>query len=175
VETTNQKRINPKPKLSKELVSQEDALLDKLVAAREKVLNEVRKVIVGQDEVIDQTLISLFVGGHSLVTGAPGLAKTLLIRTLANVLDLSFKRIQFTPDLMPSDITGTDIIEEDRSTGHRKLEFIHGHSAQDSGGPARGDAGRIGHRSGNHLQAPQTVLCAGHSEPHRNGGHLSTP
>ena len=111
---------------TKELVSQEDALLDKLVAAREQVLSEVRKVIVGQDEVIDQTLISLFVGAHSLVTGAPGLAKTLLIRTLANVLELSFKRIQFTPDLMPSDITGTDIIEEDRSTGHRKLEFIHG-------------------------------------------------
>jgi MoxR-like ATPase len=111
---------------TKELVREEDALLDKLVAAREQVLSEVRKVIVGQDEVIDQTLISLFVGAHSLVTGAPGLAKTLLIRTLANVLELSFKRIQFTPDLMPSDITGTDIIEEDRSTGHRKLEFIHG-------------------------------------------------
>ena len=71
-------------------IVREDELLDKLVAAREQVLNEVRKVIVGQDEVIDQTLISLFVGGHSLVTGAPGLAKTLLIRTLANVLDLSF-------------------------------------------------------------------------------------
>jgi len=111
---------------TKELVREEDELLDKLVAAREKVLSEVRKVIVGQDEVIDQTLISLFVGAHSLVTGAPGLAKTLLIRTLANVLDLSFKRIQFTPDLMPSDITGTDIIEEDRSTGHRKLNFIPG-------------------------------------------------
>jgi len=111
---------------TKAIVREEDELLDRLVAAREQVLNEVRKVIVGQDEVIDQTLISLFVGGHSLVTGAPGLAKTLLIRTLANVLELSFKRIQFTPDLMPSDITGTDIIEEDRSTGHRKLEFIHG-------------------------------------------------
>jgi len=111
---------------TKELVREEDELLDRLVAAREQVLSEVRKVIVGQDEVIDQTLISLFVGGHSLVTGAPGLAKTLLIRTLANVLELSFKRIQFTPDLMPSDITGTDIIEEDRSTGHRKLNFIPG-------------------------------------------------
>ena len=124
---------NPKPETgdgmaidTKEIVREEDQLLDKLVAAREQVLNEVRKVIVGQDEVIDQTLISLFVGAHSLVTGAPGLAKTLLIRTLANVLELSFKRIQFTPDLMPSDITGTDIIEEDRSTGHRKLEFIQG-------------------------------------------------
>src|ERR1051325_11036919 len=107
-------------------VIREDELLEKLIAARDQIRSEVRKVIIAQDEVIDQTLISLFVGGHSLVTGAPGLAKTLLIRTLANVLELSFKRIQFTPDLMPSDITGTDIIEEDRSTGHRKLNFIPG-------------------------------------------------
>ncbi len=107
-------------------IVREDALLDRLVAAREQILNEIRKVIIGQDEVVDQALISLFVGAHSLVTGAPGLAKTLLIRTIANVLDLSFKRIQFTPDLMPSDITGTDIIEEDRSTGRRELEFIKG-------------------------------------------------
>src|SRR5262249_51702257 len=107
-------------------VVQEDALLDRLIASREQILAEVRKVIIAQDEVVDQALISLFVGGHSLVTGVPGLAKTLLIRTIANVLDLSFKRIQFTPDLMPSDITGTDIIEEDRSTGHRRLEFIRG-------------------------------------------------
>ncbi|HMG33950.1 MAG TPA: AAA family ATPase [Blastocatellia bacterium] len=107
-------------------VVQEDALLDRLIASREQILAEVRKVIIAQDEVVDQALISLFVGGHSLVTGVPGLAKTLLIRTIANVLDLTFKRIQFTPDLMPSDITGTDIIEEDRSTGHRRLEFIRG-------------------------------------------------
>ncbi|HEX8184491.1 MAG TPA: AAA family ATPase [Blastocatellia bacterium] len=103
-----------------------DELVEKLIAARVQILSEVRKVIIAQDEIVDQTLISLFVGGHSLVTGVPGLAKTLLIRTVANVLDLSFKRIQFTPDLMPSDITGTDIIEEDRATGHRKLEFIRG-------------------------------------------------
>jgi MoxR-like ATPase len=107
-------------------IVREDELLGKLIAARDQILAEVRKVIIGQDEVVDQVLISLFVGGHSLVSGVPGLAKTLLIRTVANVLDLSFKRIQFTPDLMPSDITGTDIIEEDRSTGHRKLEFIQG-------------------------------------------------
>src|SRR5262249_24875320 len=107
-------------------VVQKDALLDRLIASREQNLDEVGKVIIAQDEVVDQALISLFVGGHSLVTGVPGLAKTLLIRTIANVLDLTFKRIQFTPDLMPSDITGTDIIEEDRSTGHRRLEFIRG-------------------------------------------------
>src|ERR1044072_1794541 len=107
-------------------IIQEDALLEKLIAARQQILHEVRKVIVAQDEVVDQALVSLFVGGHSLVTGVPGLAKTLLIRTIANVLDLTFKRIQFTPDLMPSDITGTDIIEEDRVTGHRNLQFIRG-------------------------------------------------
>src|SRR5262244_94938 len=104
----------------------EDQLLDKLVGARDLILRQVRKVIIAQDEVVDQALISLFVGGHSLVTGVPGLAKTLLIRTIANVLDLSFKRIQFTPDLMPADITGTEIIEEDRATGRRALQFIPG-------------------------------------------------
>jgi len=104
----------------------EDQLLDKLVVARDLILRQVRKVIIAQDEVVDQALISLFVGGHSLVTGVPGLAKTLLIRTIANVLDLTFKRIQFTPDLMPSDITGTDVIEEDRTTGHRQFQFIRG-------------------------------------------------
>jgi MoxR-like ATPase len=109
-----------------EEIIREDELLEKLIAAREQILAEVRKVIIAQDEVVDQVLISLFVGGHSLVSGVPGLAKTLLIRTVANVLDLSFKRIQFTPDLMPSDITGTDIIEEDRTTGHRRLQFIQG-------------------------------------------------
>ena len=117
--------IDTKEIVKKE-VATEDELLEKLVAAREQILTEVRKVIVAQDEVVDQALISLFVGGHALVTGVPGLAKTLLIRTIANVLDLSFKRIQFTPDLMPSDITGTDIIEEDRTTGHRRLQFIQG-------------------------------------------------
>ncbi len=104
----------------------DEEMLDRLTAAREHIMREIRKVIIGQDEVIEQVLISLFVGGHTIITGVPGLAKTLLIRTLAGVLDLSFKRIQFTPDLMPADITGTEIIEEDRSTGHRAMEFIRG-------------------------------------------------
>ena len=90
------------------------------------IVREVRKVIVGQDEVIEQVMISLFVGGHCLITGLPGTAKTLLVRTLAQTLGLVFKRIQFTPDLMPSDITGTDIIEEDLETGHRKWTFVQG-------------------------------------------------
>jgi len=104
----------------------DEEMLDRLTAAREHIMREIRKVIIGQDEVIEQVLISLFVGGHTIITGVPGLAKTLLIRTLAGVLNLSFKRIQFTPDLMPADITGTEIIEEDRSTGHRAMEFIRG-------------------------------------------------
>ncbi len=104
----------------------DDELLDKLVVARENLMREVRKVIIGQDEVVEQVLMSIFVGGHSILTGVPGLAKTLLVRTLSEVLDLSFKRIQFTPDLMPSDITGTEIIEEDRATGHRTMQFIRG-------------------------------------------------
>ena len=107
-------------------VVREDELLDKLISARNQIRHEVSKVIVAQDEVVDQVLMSLFVGGHSLVSGVPGLAKTLLIRTVSNILQLTFKRIQFTPDLMPSDITGTDVIEEDRATGHRQMEFIRG-------------------------------------------------
>src|SRR5213596_3496568 len=90
------------------------------------IIKQVRRVIVGQEEVLDQVLIALFVGGNCLITGLPGTAKTLLVRTLANTLGLDFKRIQFTPDLMPSDMTGTDIIEEDRSTGRRTWTFIPG-------------------------------------------------
>ncbi|QQS48041.1 MAG: AAA family ATPase [Acidobacteriota bacterium] len=107
-------------------VIRDEEVLNKLIAARESILREIRKAIIGQDEVVEQVLISLFVGGHSIITGVPGLAKTLLVRTIASVLDLSFKRIQFTPDLMPADITGTDIIEEDRATGKREIKFIRG-------------------------------------------------
>jgi MoxR-like ATPase len=104
----------------------DEQLLDKLGTSRERLLREIRKTIVGQDDVVEQVLLSLFVGGHSIITGVPGLAKTLLVRTISSVLDLSFKRIQFTPDLMPADITGTEIIEEDRATGRRALQFIRG-------------------------------------------------
>ena len=92
----------------------------------EKIVTEVRRVIVGQEEVLEQVMIALFVGGHCLITGLPGTAKTLLVRTMAQTLGLIFKRIQFTPDLMPSDITGTDIIEEDPGTGRRTWTFVHG-------------------------------------------------
>ncbi len=105
---------------------QDVALVEKLREGSNKIINELRKIIVGQDEVIHQVLIALFTGGHCLITGVPGLAKTLLIRTMAQILDLDFKRIQFTPDLMPADIIGTDVIEEDRTTGRRVLNFIKG-------------------------------------------------
>src|SRR5688500_1753628 len=95
-------------------------------AGREKILTELHKVIVGQEDVIGQVLLTLFVGGNSLIVGVPGLAKTLLIHTLAKVVDLKFSRIQFTPDLMPSDITGTDIINEDPATGRRQMVFAPG-------------------------------------------------
>jgi MoxR-like ATPase len=95
-------------------------------AVREGILAQVRQVIVGQQDVLEQMLIALFVGGHCLVTGMPGTAKTLMVRTIADALGLQFRRIQFTPDLMPSDITGTDIIEEDLTTGHRKWTFVEG-------------------------------------------------
>ena len=91
-----------------------------------QIRREVHKVIVGQEDVIESVLISLFVGGHCLLTGLPGTAKTLLVRTLSRTLGLRFNRIQFTPDLMPSDITGTDIIEENTSTGHRSWTFVPG-------------------------------------------------
>jgi MoxR-like ATPase len=101
-----------------------DTLVERVAQGRERILSEIRKVIVGQDEVIDLVLTALFTGGHCLITGVPGLAKTLLIRTLADVLDLSFKRIQFTPDLMPADITGTEILDEQH--GARALRFVKG-------------------------------------------------
>ena len=100
--------------------------VEQLKQARERILAELRKVIVGQDEVVEQLLTALFANGHVLLVGVPGLAKTLLISSLARVLDLKFSRIQFTPDLMPSDITGTDIIEEDQATGKRSFRFLQG-------------------------------------------------
>jgi MoxR-like ATPase len=102
------------------------AAIKKLSEAREKILNQLGRVIVGQDQVIEEILISMFSRGHCLLEGVPGLAKTLMISTLARALDLSFSRIQFTPDLMPADITGTDIIEENKSTGAREFRFLEG-------------------------------------------------
>jgi MoxR-like ATPase len=102
------------------------ARVERFQQAEARIVEQVRRVIVGQNEVIDQVLIALFVGGHCLITGMPGTAKTLLVRTIATTLGLTFKRIQFTPDLMPTDITGTDIIEEDSTTGRRVWTFVQG-------------------------------------------------
>src|SRR6185295_11674455 len=102
------------------------ALAERLKRGYDDIRAELHKLIVGQEGVIDLVLLSLFTGGNSLIVGVPGLAKTLLIHTMAQVLDLKFNRIQFTPDLMPSDITGTDIIQDDPETGRRHLVFTPG-------------------------------------------------
>ena len=101
-------------------------LAQELLNAKKNVVGEIQKVIVGQNEVIEDLLIALFSKGHCLFVGVPGLAKTLLVSTLAKVLNLGFSRIQFTPDLMPSDITGTDILHEDAASGKRSFQFIKG-------------------------------------------------
>lgn len=101
-------------------------LVEKLKAGYKSIREQLSKVIIGQDEVIEQLLIALFSRGHVLIVGVPGLAKTLLISTLANILDLNFKRIQFTPDLMPSDITGTEVIDSDASSGKKSFRFVKG-------------------------------------------------
>ncbi len=107
--------------------SQSDtARIASLQAGHERIRSELRKVIVGQDEVVDQLLIALFANGHVILEGVPGLAKTLMISTLARCLALTFRRIQFTPDLMPSDITGTEVIQEDKATGQRAFRFLPG-------------------------------------------------
>ena len=102
------------------------ALADRLHQAGQRITTELRKVIVGQDAVVEQALIALFAGGNCLLVGVPGLAKTLLVSSLARALDLRFNRIQFTPDLMPSDVTGTDVIQDDPQTGRRQLTFLPG-------------------------------------------------
>ncbi|MDZ7619112.1 MAG: MoxR family ATPase [Patescibacteria group bacterium] len=108
------------------LAQNEAAAIKKLASARERIHEQLAQVIVGQTHVIDELLISLFSRGHCLLEGVPGLAKTLMISTLSRALNLSFSRIQFTPDLMPADITGTDVIEENRATGSRDFRFLEG-------------------------------------------------
>ena len=102
------------------------AVLEELAKAKQSFFSEVGKVVIGQQEILDHILIALLARGHSLIVGVPGLAKTLIIKTLSDVLDLSFKRIQFTPDLMPSDITGTELIDVDQNTGQRSFRFYQG-------------------------------------------------
>ncbi len=101
-------------------------LLERIQTARKQILEQMSKTIVGQQEVVDQLLIGIFSRGHCLLEGVPGLAKTLMISSLARTMNLTFSRIQFTPDLMPADITGTDIIEENKTTGARERRFLEG-------------------------------------------------
>lgn len=103
-----------------------DEFIEKFTLVKQQLLNELHKVIIGQDEVIELLLAAMFARGHCLLVGVPGLAKTLMISTLARVLHLKFNRVQFTPDLMPADITGTDVLEEDAATGRRSFRFVHG-------------------------------------------------
>ena len=118
----------PDPLTSKPAVeaTDPDVAAREITTAFKRISDEVHKVIVGQDDVLEQCLMAMFCGGHALVVGVPGLAKTLLISTLARTLSLGFSRIQFTPDLMPSDMTGTEVIEEDKTTGTRELRFVKG-------------------------------------------------
>ncbi|MFQ5584096.1 MAG: AAA family ATPase, partial [Calditrichia bacterium] len=113
-------------KTDEKIADQEVELLEGLAEVYQNVLNEIKKVIIGQEEIIHELVTCLFSKGHCLIIGVPGLAKTMLINTLAQVLDLKFSRIQFTPDLMPSDITGTEIIEEDVSSGRKSFRFVQG-------------------------------------------------
>ncbi|HEY3429173.1 MAG TPA: AAA family ATPase, partial [Cyclobacteriaceae bacterium] len=111
--------MNPELKATEQSVNE-------LIGKLNDLKKEIKKVIVGQEEIIDQLLITFLAGGHALLEGVPGLAKTLMIRSLSEAIDLRFRRIQFTPDLMPSDIIGTEILEEDHSTGKRFFKFNKG-------------------------------------------------
>ncbi|MCH2576417.1 AAA family ATPase, partial [Candidatus Poribacteria bacterium] len=107
-------------------MSQSIEVLDKLEQSKNLIWNQLRQVIVGQEAVINQVMMALMIGGHCLLEGVPGLGKTLIIKTLAQILELKFNRVQFTPDLMPADIIGTEVIEENRTTGQRQMRFIKG-------------------------------------------------
>src|SRR5258708_34261137 len=119
---------NPAPTLNRAEDLRQEGMdaVKKLQSGFDNIKKQLARVIVGQDEVIEELLIALFGRGHCMLEGVPGLAKTLMISTLSRCLSLAFSRIQFTPDLMPSDITGTEVIEENRSTGHREFKCLEG-------------------------------------------------
>ena len=112
--------------LTEQTAGRSDAIARRSAPGREKILREIRKVIIGQEQVVEDVITAFFAGGHCLMTGVPGLAKTLLISSLGRAMDLKFRRVQFTPDLMPADITGTEVLEEDRAAGKRELKFRPG-------------------------------------------------
>ena len=150
--------------------------LDLLVERYRRLTAEMGKVIVGQQEAVESLLTAVFSDGHCLLVGVPGLAKTLMVNTLAKTLGLTFNRIQFTPDLMPSDITGSEILDQ-----NREFRFMRGPvfanivlaDEINRGRTARSDAGAFGHRGRQVLQAYATLLCPRHTKPHRAGGNLS--
>jgi len=144
-----------------ETTHEQDRLaVEQIAASREKIEQELGRVIIGQKAAVEEILVTLFAGGNCLITGVPGLAKTLMVRAIAGIFDLEFHRIQFTPDLMPADITGTEILTDGEHG--RELRFVKGpvftnvlrpagrrdqpHAAQDAGRAARGDAGKTGDR-----------------------------
>ena len=163
------------------------ARIERFREVQAEIVTQVRRVIVGQEEVLEQVMIALFVGGHCLITGLPGTAKTLLVRTMAQTLGLIFKRIQFTPDLMPTDITGTDIIEEDPVTGRRTWTFVQGPifanillADEINRTPPKTQTALLEAMQeractvrGNNYMLPDAVLRAGHPEPDRARRHLS--
>ena len=127
MQTKDKESYSPDQKGNLSVAKMDDAdAVAALKESRVKIESEIRKAIIGQNQIVDQLMIALFARGHCLIVGIPGLAKTLLINTLAKVLDLKFNRIQFTPDLMPSDITGTEVIEENVSTGTKQFRFVKG-------------------------------------------------
>ena len=177
-----------KPAETEGLQDQDDiAAVERLKDAFTKLKGEMAKVIVGQQPVLEELLIAIFARGHCLLIGVPGLAKTLMIHTLADALNLSYNRIQFTPDLMPSDITGTEVIQEDKASGVRQFKFLRGPvfanivladeinrtPPKTQAALARGDAGAAGDRGRRTAQAARPVLRAGDAEPDRAGGNLS--
>jgi len=161
--------------------------VERLNQAYRKITAELGKVIVGQRQVIDELLIGMLAGGHCLLQGVPGLAKTLMVRTLADTLNLSFNRIQFTPDLMPADITGTDVIQEDRATGTREFRFIGGPvfanvvlADEINRTPPKTQAALLEamqeHQvtaGGKRHRLPDPFFCARDAKSHRAGGDLS--
>ena len=157
----------------------DEAAFEHLQAGRQRVTTELAKVIVGQDDVIEQLLVTLLAGGHGLLTGAPGLAKTLLVKSVASAFQLQFQRIQFTPDLMPADITGTEILTE--TPEGRRLSFVRGPvftnlllADEINRTPPKTQAALLtpGHGRGHSPHSQRTVFCSRNAEPGGNGRHL---
>ena len=161
---------------------------EQIIKTADLIRKEIHSVIVGQDEVIDELILCLFCGGHSLLIGVPGLAKTLLVSTIAKTLSLEFSRIQFTPDLMPSDMTGTEVMEEDKTTGSRSLRFVKGPvfanlilADEINRTPPKTQAALLEAMQeqqvttgGNRHLLPQPFFVLATQNPNRAGGNIST-